>query len=174
MSYKPDQRHVPCQIMLSAGWVEGTFHVPRISKFVDQLNAQAEFLRVTDLSFVGKTSTVPFMSLQKNKTILIVPPPQEKDLSNEPEDLIFRRIFVLFEGGVLAGTLRIRHGVRTSDYFAKQQGFIPLRHCILRLGDLNEEFFVEERHPAVVINASEIIGVSEHDPFSTDGEDSPQ
>lgn len=167
MSYRPDQRQVPSQIMTKAGWLQGTLHVPRASKLVMHLNAQPEFVRVTDVSFAGKPHRVPFMSMQRKLMVLLAPSPDETDLSVEDASLPPQRVFVLLEGGVLAGDLRLRPGVRTSDFFAKQQGFVLLRDCVLRLGDSNASILVEERHPAVLMNASQIIAVAESDPLGS-------
>lgn len=167
MSYRPDQRQVPSQIMTKAGWLRATLHVPRASKLLLHLNAQPGFVRLTNVSFMGRQQEIPFMSIQRSSAILMVPSEEGEGLASEDTQLPEQRVFVLLEGGVLSGALRLRQGVRTSDFFAKQQGFVLLRDCQLQLGELNQEFFVEESHPAVLVNASQIIAVSESDPFET-------
>ncbi len=167
MSYRPEQRQVASQVMTTAGWLQGILHVPRAGKLVPHLNSQHGFLRATTVSFMGKPHQVPFMSLQRNKVILVVPSPEEESLVPELEGLDRKRVFVLLPGGVLSGTLMLHQGVRTSDFFSKQQGFVLLEDCVLQLGSLNSDFFVEERHPAVIINAPQIIAVSESDPLAS-------
>lgn len=147
--------------------MNGTFHVLRHAKFVEQLNAPNEFIKITDVSFVGKQREIPFFALQRDATTLIVPPATENDLIlDKVEEQEAKHVFCVFVGGVISGTLLIRKGVRVSDFLVKQTGFVLLRRCKLRLGDLHDEFFVEEEHPSIIVNSSNIIGVSEDEPFS--------
>ncbi len=167
MSYSPDQRTIVSQILTTAGWVDGTFHILRHAKFVAQLNKEDEFLKITDVSFVGKKQKMPFFALQKDAAVLIVPPPTESDLIlDTTEEKEAKHVFCVFEGGVISGTLMIRKGVRISDFLIKQKGFVLLKRCNLRLGDLHEEFFVDEDHPSIIVNSSKILGVTEDEPFS--------
>ena len=164
--YQPDQRTLTCQIHTAAGWLTGTFHFMRSARFVDQLNVKNEFFRLTDVSFIGKEQSIPFFALQRDAPTLIIPPGKEGDLVVERhEEKKPIKVHALFEGGVVTGSLVIRANIRVSDYLVKQDGYILLRRCKLRLGDLQSEFFVEEEHPSVIINASKILGVSEDEPF---------
>lgn len=143
-----------------------TFHVLRQAKFVDQLNTPHAFFKLTDLSFVGKDREISFFALQREATTLIVPPTTENDLIlDRVDEHDAHSVFCIFDGGVVSGKLLIRKGVRVSDFLIKQEGFVLLRRCKLRLGSLHEEFFVEEEHPSVIVNASKIIGFTEEDPF---------
>lgn len=166
MAYQPDQRKISSQVLTSAGWLKGTFHILRSAKFVDQLNVANEFFRMTDVSFIGKEQAIPFFALQRDAVTLVVPPSNERDLILEGvEELVPHSVFMLFNSGYVQGRLMIRKGVRVSDYLVKQRAFVLLRRCTLYLGSLEDEFFVEEQHPSIVVNASKIVGVSETTPF---------
>lgn len=167
MGYAPDQRKIESQILTQAGWLTGTFHILRHAKFVDQLNTQNEFFKLTDVSFVGKQQTLPFFALQREATTIIIPPSTENDLIlDKIEEQEAKHVFCIFDGGVISGTLLIRKGVRISDFLVKQRGFVLLRRCNLRLGSLHDEFFVDENHPSIIVNSTKVLGVTEDEPFS--------
>ena len=134
--------------------------------FVDQLDSASEFFRLTDVSFIGKERTMPFFALQKAATTIVIPPGKEGNLVRQVhEDQKAHRVHCIFDRGVVSGDLVIRSNIRVSDYLVKQQGFILLRRCRLRLGDLQDEFFMEETHPSIMVNAPRVFGFSEEDPF---------
>lgn len=160
MSYRPDQRQVKSRIMTPAGWLQGTLHVPRASKLVPYLNAQPDFLRMTDVSFLGRPNRIGFMSVQRRGMSILVPDAEEQDLAIVDESTLPQRVFVLLEAGVLAGSIRLRQGVRLSDFFSKQHGFILLHDCSLQVGEAGQPR-VEERHPAVLVNSQCVVAVSE-------------
>jgi len=167
MAYSPDQRQVTCQILTRAGWMSGTYHMLRVGKFLEQLNVPGEFHKITDATFAGKNTLLPFFALQREAITMVIPPPNESDLVIEgTEELTAHKVFVLFEQGFVEGTMMIRKNVRISDYLVKQAGFVLLRRCTLKLGSLQDEFFAEEKHPAIAINAKQIVGVSDTSPFT--------
>ncbi len=167
MGQRDAQRRIPCQVLTPAGWIIGTFHIMKTAKFVDQLNFASEFFRLTDVSFIGKEKKIPFFALQRVAATLVVPPPTEGDLIVERhEEKKAVRVHCIFDSGVVSGDLVIRENIRISDYLVKQDGYILLRRCKLRLGNLQDEFFVEEKHPSVIVYAPNILGFSEDEPFA--------
>ena len=166
MAYQPDQRKISSQVLTTAGWLKGTFHILRSAKFVDQLNVPNEFFKLTDVSFIGKEQAIPFFAVQREAVTIVIPPSNERDLILEGiEELVPHNVFMLFDSGYVEGRLMIRKGVRVSDYLVKKSGFVLLRRCTLYLGSLQDEFFAQEQHPSIVVNASKIVGVSETAPF---------
>ncbi len=166
MAYQPDQRKITSQVLTTAGWLTGTFHVLRSAKFVEQLNVTNEFFRMTDVSFIGRDQVIEFFAVQRGSVTLIVPPTNERDLIIEGiEELVPHQVFMMFDQGYVEGRMMIRKGVRISDFLVRQSGFILLRRCTLYLGSLRDGFFVEEQHPSIIVNASMIVGVSETSPF---------
>jgi hypothetical protein len=162
MTYRPEQRSVHCQVMTTTGWLQGTFHVPKNAIFLDQLNLQRTFFRITDVSFPGKEYQMSFFALRRQSVTLIVPPLYAKDVVRvEGEDLRVNRVTCIFEGGVITGNLWMKPNLRVSDFFAKQTGYFVLHRTRLLLGDFRDDFFVEEEHPVAVVNANGIIGVTE-------------
>jgi hypothetical protein len=154
MAYQPDQRKITSQVLTTAGWLKGTFHVLRSAKFVEQLNVTNEFFRLTDVSFIGREQIIEFFAVQRAAVTLIVPPSTERDLIIEGiEELVPHHVFMLFDQGYVEGRMMIRKGVRISDFLVRQSG------------SLRDGFFVEEQHPSIVVNASKIVGVSETSPF---------
>jgi hypothetical protein len=163
--YQPNQRQVSAQMYTTAGWLEGTFHFPKMSKLLEALNKEPEFYRLTDVSFLARQDRLlEFFALQRRATVLVVPPEGESDLWLQKEQTRPTRVYCLFDGGYVEGRLRLRKGVRVSDYLPKQDGFVLLQNCKLRLGDLTTEFFVEEEHDAVFVNAGRVVGFSEEAP----------
>jgi hypothetical protein len=163
--YQPHQRQVTAQIYSTAGWLEGTFHLPKMSKLLEGLNKEPEFYRLTDVNFLARKGLqLEFFALQRRSTVLIVPPDGESDLRLQKEETRPIRVYCLFEGGYVEGRMRLRKGVRVSDYLPKQDGFVLLENCKLRLGDITTDFFVEEEHDAVLINAGRVVGFSEESP----------
>lgn len=163
--YQPHQRQIDAQIYTTAGWMEGTFHFPKKSQLLEALNSQAEFYRLTDIRFLANKRELEFFALQRRSTVLVVPPPDETDLRMVKDEVWPIRVYCLFDGGYVEGRVRLRKGVRVSDYLPKQDGFVLLEKCKLRLGDTTTEFFVEEEHEAVFVNAGRIVGISEESPF---------
>lgn len=163
--YQPHQRQIAAQIFTTAGWMEGTFHFPKMSQLLEALNSQSEFYRLTDATFLANKRNLEFFALQRRSTVLVVPPEGERNLRMENEETRPIRVYCLFDGGYVEGRLRLRKGVRVSDYLPREDGFVLLQNCKLRLGDTTTEFFVEEEHDAVFVNAGRIVGVSEESPF---------
>lgn len=163
--YQPHQRQIPAQIYTTAGWMKGTFHFPKMSKLLEALGTQSEFYRLTDVTFLATKVDLEFFALQRRSTVLVVPPAGEGNLRMDNEETRPIRVYCLFEGGYVEGRLRLRKGVRVSDYLPREDGFVLLQNCKLRLGDTTTQFFVEEEHDAVLVNAARIVGVSEESPF---------
>ncbi len=163
--YQPHQRQLEAQIYTTAGWLSGTFHFPKMSKLLEALNKEPEFYRLTDVRFLAKKDLLlEFFALQRRSTVLVVPPEGESGLYLKQEETRPIRVYCLFDGGFVEGRLRLRKGVRVSDYLPKHDGFVLLQNCKLKLGDITGDFFVEEEHEAVFVNAGRIVGVSEEAP----------
>lgn len=127
--YQPNQRTITAQIYTTAGWLEGTFHFPKMSKLLEALTSQSEFYRLTDVTFLSQKKTIEFFALQRRSTVLVVPPEGEKGLRVDREETRPIRVYCLFDGGFVEGRLRLRKGVRVSDYLPREDGFVLLQDC---------------------------------------------
>jgi hypothetical protein len=164
--YKPRQRTVSATVLTTAGWLTCNFHVLEKATLLEQIDSVEEFYKVTDASVVGVDTTVEFLALQRDAIELIVP-------TNEPDGLLAAtmpksqtdEVFVLFDQGVLQGSLRWLENVRLSDFVKRQDGFILLRDCTIRLGHVLEGDFRVEEAPAALVNVNHIVGISETPPW---------
>ncbi|MBK8012907.1 MAG: hypothetical protein IPK13_16320 [Deltaproteobacteria bacterium] len=158
MAYRPDQRAVTCSILTTGGWCEGTLHVPRASFLVDQLNVgNHELLKLTDFRFLTRDIRHEFFALQRDGVALVIPPDNETQIVAAPEDnAISASVTCWFGFGVVMGRVRMRRGVRTSDFWVRQAGFVVLEDCKVRLAD-----DLEQLCAAVIVNTKQMIGLSE-------------
>lgn len=105
------------------------------------------------------------VALQRDSVELIIPHENQGDLLAGPvAHAQTDQVFILFDDGVVRGTLEWRENVRLSDFVTRQDGFILLRDCTIELGHvLTDEYAVKEAS-AVLMNVNHIVGISETTP----------
>ncbi|MCB9652810.1 MAG: hypothetical protein H6729_01610 [Deltaproteobacteria bacterium] len=158
MKYRPDQRAITCSILTAGGWCEGTLHVPRASFLVDQLNVtDHELMKLTDFRFLTRDIRHEFFALQRDGVALVIPPEGETQiLASAEENMVSAPVTCWFGFGVVLGRVRMRRGIRTSDFWVRQARFVVLEDCTVRLADN-----LEQVCDAVIVNTKNMIGLSE-------------
>lgn len=158
MPYHPPQRVVPALVLSLARWIRGTFHPPKLHSFEDHLARGRTFFTLTDVSLVSGPP-LPYLALRVAATHLVVPQVPERELLLQPvSGTSPREVSCYLEHVAVHGSLDVLPGVRTSDFFAHQEGFIALRRCRLvpALAGLAEPI------PVLFVNARSIVAVAEH------------
>lgn len=160
--YRPEQRKVSAHLYTPAGWMLGTFHVPRRGGFVDHLNQAKGFFTLTEVTLTGRAQQIPFFALQRSAVIFCVLSPDETFLYGENRQApVMKQVSCLLEMGVLHGTLEMPPQIRVSDYLTSGAGFITLRNCNVLLGTSAHGGVVEQRYQTIILNSERVIGVSD-------------
>lgn len=127
--YHPPQRAVGAHVLSLASWIRATFHVPKPHVFDDHLARGRTFFTLTDAA-LGAGPPIPFLALRASAAHVVVPDAAEEPLLPPPASGTRpREVSCYLEHVALHGTLDLMPGVRTSDFFAHQDGFIKLRRC---------------------------------------------
>ncbi|MGH7628071.1 MAG: hypothetical protein ACREOF_01515 [Gemmatimonadales bacterium] len=66
-------RRVEAEVLLPAGWLDGTFVVPETQSLQDFLEHSGAFLKLTDARVPGHEEVVPFFAVQRGAVELIAP-----------------------------------------------------------------------------------------------------
>lgn len=157
----PPQRDLPATIYTTAGWISGTFMVPKLRHFNDYLNHPHPFFKLKTVRLPGLDKDIPFFVLQKTSIIFIIPEPGDEALvSPIGGEKIEREVSCAFANGVISGTLDILKGVRVSDFLMAKAGLFVLRNCsaFLRTPAGSD---VRHNIAHLMANSERIIGVSE-------------
>ena len=161
--YDPPPHHdIVCDIFSTAGWIKGTFMVPRLRNLVDFLNQQHDFFKLKNVTLPGLEKTIEFFALQKSSIVLIQP----GDLGGVPiasgavVDKTARDVSCAFNSGVVSGTLETAAGARVSDFLIQNPAFFALAKCSLVVRTACEPE-VRRDIPWIIPNARRVIGVSE-------------
>jgi hypothetical protein len=163
MAYKPSQRSLHGSVLSSGGWMTGTFHVAEKSSFIDWLNLDVEFVRLTNVRMPGRFDSLEFLAVQRAAIMVVVPDEADPPLGPVVKRTVWHRVAFLLEMGIVEGSLELLEHIRISDYFVHEDGFVTLRDCILRLsqpGTLAQE----QKATRVLVNAARVIGVSDLGP----------
>jgi len=160
--YQPDRRDVRCRILTPAGWIEGTFRVPRIRAFVEHVAALHEFEVLTDVVFLGSGHRESFFDLCLDAAMVIVPPEGEGEpaMPIAEDKRVSREITCLLTMGQLRGRIDLVENVRISDFFRSRKGYVLLRDCrfVPNTDGTEPE---SEPHRSVIVRTPAIIGVTE-------------
>ena len=158
----PAQFDVPCEMFSTAGWIKGTFMIPKLRNILDYFNQNHEFLKVKNVYLPGLEKEIPFFAIQKSAIILVLPAPTA-DVAVTPAtagERKAREVSGAFNSGVVSGSIEILGGVRVSDFLMQNAAFFALTQCSVFIRSSGP---AEVRHniPHVLVNAPRIIGVSE-------------
>lgn len=157
----PPQREVSSSMYTTAGWISGTFMVPKLRHFNDYLNHPHPFFKLKAVRLPGLDKEIPFFVLQRSSIIFIIPDAQDDALvSPIGGEKMEREVSCAFANGVVSGTLDILKGVRVSDFLMSRAGLFVLRNCsvFVRTGASPD---IRHNVPHVMVNADRVIGVSE-------------
>jgi hypothetical protein len=157
-------RPVRCRALVQGGQIEGTFHLPLKTLFLDFLNRNEALFRLTNARLHGQTATMPFLALQRTATIAVIPldgEPLEDPRGPTTARYSCAVTCLLPWGGVIDGVLDVSGAVRVSDYLHKHAGFLSLRDAVIYVRDPSGATIAEPGIPAIALHSSAVIGVSE-------------
>ena len=150
------------RLFTPTGWVIGTLHVPKGVGLLPFLNGDEAFFCMTNVSLPEQPRTIPFLALQRNAVLIVVP--GEKVLLGVHEDntRVRHEVACLFDGGLVMGTLPLPKGVRVSDELMRSKEFFALEDCTLGIDASPEP--IMEAEELVFVHAAQMFGVAELDP----------
>jgi len=141
------------------GWIQGVIHVSKLHSFVDHLNQKSSFIKMTGVTLPGREDVLPFFAIHKQAIILIAPDESETHLEKQAGEQAPHHVECMLEDVVIQGELKVRKGVRLSDGLAQHEGFLVLRHTVLR--GFSDGQVVERRVPVAIVNDDALIGIAE-------------
>ncbi len=157
MAYHPPQRAIGAHVLSLSRWIRGTFHLPKLRGFEEHLARGRTFFSLTNVS-LGPGASLDFLALRASTAHVVVPDASERDLRlAAAAGGVPRDVTCYLEHLAVHGAVELLPGVRTSDFLAHQQGFIPLRGCRL-VPPLQGRV---EPLPVVFVNAQSIVAVAE-------------
>lgn len=160
----PPQHSVPVFVFTSAGWIHGVFHVPVIQNLLSFLNCQDEILKLTDVMLPGTKHIQPFLALQKNSALLVVPQQGLEALKPEsyPASRERRLVTCLLSLGSIHGHLDVIETVRTSDFLLRNASFFEIYQCHMGPSPfLDPNEVTGKPFPVVLVNSKGLIGTTE-------------
>ena len=156
----PAQRDLAASMYTVAGWVSGSFMIPKLRIFTEFLNAPQEFFKLKGVHLPGLDKEIPFFVLQRASIIFIVPGDDEALDSPVAGKRMEREVSCAFANGVVSGTLHLLKGVRVSDFVFSHAGLFVLRNCSIFIrGGATPEVRHNVLH--AMVNSDRLIGVSE-------------
>ncbi len=160
--YRPPLREIPSVLFTSSGWIRGTFHIPQLHGFLDNLSKAGDFLKLTDVTLPHFKKHLQFFGLRRNAVMMIIPDCPEEML-HLPKPLLKARnlpVSFLLESGTVSGTLVLEGEIRISDFLSKENRWIVLRDSVLG-ANAQSGATQETRFPLLLLNSTSIIGASE-------------
>lgn len=150
------------RLFTPTGWVIGTLHLPSGVGLLPFLNGDEAFFRMTNVSLPEQPRTIPFLALQRNAVLVVVP--GEKSLLglHEGNARVRHEVACLFDGGLAMGTLPLPEGVRVSDELMQSKEFFAIEDCTLGI-DASPEPLMEAEE-LVFVHAAQMFGVAELGP----------
>lgn len=158
-------RRVTVNAMTRAGWAAGSLHVPQHVRLVDFLNRAPDFLSLTEVFMDRHKSEIPYLALQRQSILFLVVDPSEYNPAGEEAAIVEdHTVTCIFDVGRLKGRAPIKAAARLSDTLAKHKAFLPLHDCIFELRLPWSAEVIKERQPFVLLNCSQVVGLSERPP----------
>jgi len=155
-------RRVEAEVLLPAGWLDGTFVVPETQSLQDFLEHSGAFLKLTDAQVPGHTEVVPFFAVQRGAVELIAPKLVDDriETAGSAGHTAPWSISCLFHRGAVHGNLDFLMNLRLSDYLRQQTGFLLLRDAAWSPVDTGRGD-VPRRWPIAFVNVPQVNGISE-------------
>lgn len=163
-------RMITARILTQAGWVAGSLHVPGSVRVVDYLDRrQSNFIPMTDVILESSDNPIPFLDMHRNAIDFIaVPDAQELASVRESGIPVEHHVACLLRIGYLNGVIRVRAGMRLSDFLDHSRGFVPIFDCEYNVRDPWSNKVFKEHEPHLLLNTQAVIGFSEK-PATPDG-----
>ncbi len=155
-------RRVEAEVLLPAGWLDGTFVVPETQSLQDFLDHSGAFLKLTDVRVPGHDELVPFFAVQRGAVELIAPKAVDDrvETTGSAGHTAPWSISCLFHRGAVHGSLDFLMNLRLSDYLRQQTGFLLLRDAAWAPVDTGRGD-VPRRWPITFVNVPQVNGISE-------------
>ncbi|MEM8607987.1 MAG: hypothetical protein AAGF92_12825 [Myxococcota bacterium] len=147
------------RLLTPTGWVIGTLHVPAGSGLLPFLNGDEAFFRMTNVSLPEQPRTIPFLALQRNAVLVVVPGEDALVGVHEHDDLVRHEVACLFDGGLVMGTLPLAKGIRVSDEIMQSKEFFAIEDCTLGIDASPEP--IMEAEELVLVHAAQMFGIAE-------------
>jgi hypothetical protein len=155
-------RRVEVEVLLPAGWLDGTFVVPETQSLQDFLDHSGAFLKLTDAGVPGHDEIVPFFAVQRGAVELIAPKADDSRIETvgSAGHTAPWSISCLFHRGAVHGSLDFLMNLRLSDYLRQQSGFLLLRDASWVPLD-GSQADPARRWPTAFVNVPQVNGISE-------------
>jgi hypothetical protein len=154
-------RRVEADVLLPAGWIEGTFMVPVTQSLQDFLEHSGTFLKLVDAHVPGHEAPVPFFAVQRGAVELIAPRTSDDriETAGSGGHTAPWSISCLFHRGAVHGNLDFLMNLRLSDFLRQQTGFLLLRDATWMPIAANPD--QPRRWPSAFVNVPQVNGISE-------------
>ncbi len=162
--HAPFLRKVVANILMEAGWLHGTFHVPERQALMDYLATGVQLLKTTRVRFPGEREVLPFVALRREAIILIEPSlDEEVEAPGSVGRTTPHPVSCFLLSGRLHGTLEVLINVRVSDFLRQQMSLLVLRQCVfVPYGEILEGP-KSRRMRVVILNMARTLGVAEQE-----------
>ncbi len=165
MSYRPVQRDIPVELLTEAGWIVGKLRIPAARRLVDFLNQGKQMLNLTDVYVPERDVRLPFFAVRACACLAVLPETVEPAEAG-PSDVIQtaeHRVVMMLGPSSVQGRIRVAAGLRLSDWFIRQHGFIAVQDAVFKLRThLAQEGVVTEFHE-MLVQADKVVGITELD-----------
>jgi len=159
--YHPPQSKIVARLHTLAGWISGTFHMPMLHGFVDFLNQDHSFVKLTDARLPGGDDIMPFTAVRKSSILTVMPNAAEEDLQLAVPEAATEthQVSCLLDTGLVLGYLEMPEHTRVSDFLLRGPGFFPLRKCVV----YDDRTKRHKSSPLAMVNADHVVAVSERE-----------
>lgn len=114
---------------------------------------------MTNVSLPEQPRTIPFLALQRNAVLVVVPGEDALVGLHEHDELVRHEVVCLFDGGLVMGTLPLAKGIRVSDEIMLSNEFFAIEDCTLGMDASPEP--VMEAEELVLVHAAQMFGIAE-------------
>ncbi|MEM7437797.1 MAG: hypothetical protein AAF436_21785 [Myxococcota bacterium] len=150
------------RLLTPTGWVIGTLHIAEGVGLLPFLNGDESFFRMTNVSLPEQPRTIPFLALQRNAVLVVVPGEDVLLGLHVDNDHERHEVACLFDGGLVMGTLPLAKGMRVSDELMRSNEFFAIEDCTLGMDASPEP--VMEAEELVLVHAAQMFGIAELEP----------
>ncbi len=162
--FAPELRTSPVNILTALGWLEGSFHIPKLQSLLDFLAPGVSIIKCSRVRVPGESKTLAFVGLQRDAVHLIEPTQADENIESPGAAgrTTPRNVACLLPAGVLRGDLEVLVNVRVSDFLRQQQGMFMLRNAVLTpYGTDAGAAATFRKFRIVILNPGAAVGVSE-------------
>jgi hypothetical protein len=158
----PQLRKVVASILMEAGWLHGTFHVPERQALMDYFAGGVQLLKATRVRYPGEPALVPFIALRRDAITMIEPSLDEEiEAPGGVGRTTPHQVSCFLLTGQLHGTLEVLINVRLSDFLRQQTNLLLLRNCVLVPYGEAADSPKARRMRVAIINVARTLGIAE-------------